>query len=146
MPAFGQVELLSFKELTEKIAADTSKLKIVNFWATWCVPCVAELPYFSKLDSAYRTQGIKVWLVSLDLPSQLKMKVIPFVKRRKITRPVILLNEANPNDWIDKVSSRWSGTIPATWFLDTHNQTIHFHVGEYSYEELEKLVQANLRR
>jgi thiol-disulfide isomerase/thioredoxin len=146
LSAFSQVQLLNFKELTEKIAADTAKHKVVNFWATWCVPCVAELPYFSKIDSVYRAQGIKVWLVSLDAPSQLKTKVIPFVKRRKITLPVILLNETNPNDWIDKTSPGWSGAIPATWFLNTKNQTNYFHVGECTYEELEKLVQANLRR
>ncbi len=87
---------------------------IINFWATWCAPCVAELPYFDELVDAYQGQKARVILVSLDFPRQFETKLAPFVRERRLKPTVVALADGRYNDWIDKVSPQWSGTIPAT--------------------------------
>lgn len=87
---------------------------VINFWATWCKPCVAELPYFEALHEAHKDDKIKVVLVSLDFPKQLETKLVPFIEKRNLQPEVVVLLDGKYNDWIDKVSPKWSGSIPAT--------------------------------
>ena len=88
---------------------------VVNFWTTWCKPCVEELPYFEELTQAYKGQKVKVILVSLDFPRQFESKLAPFVAERQLQSTVIALADGRYNDWIDKVSTEWTGAIPATY-------------------------------
>ncbi len=87
---------------------------VINFWATWCKPCVEELPYFQALHKAYEGQPVKVVLVSLDFPQKLESKLVPFVEARNLQPLVVALLDGRYNDWIDKVSPEWTGAIPAT--------------------------------
>jgi thiol-disulfide isomerase/thioredoxin len=114
-PAFAQhVAVIKFPELQKRLARPTDTTYVVNFWATWCAPCVKELPNFEQLRTANAGQKVKVLLVSLDYASQLDKKVKPFVKQRGLKSEVLLLNEPDPNDWIDKVDAKWSGALPFT--------------------------------
>lgn len=88
---------------------------VINFWATWCKPCVEELPYFEEFTRAHQGEKVKVILVSLDFPRQFKSKLAPFVKERELQSAVIALADGRYNDWIDKVSTDWTGAIPATY-------------------------------
>jgi thiol-disulfide isomerase/thioredoxin len=88
-----------------KAGADTAY--IVNFWATWCAPCVKELPEFEKLDSTYKNKPVKVLLVSLDFENQVQTKLIPFIEKRKLQSEVLLLNEVYDNEWIPKIDAKW---------------------------------------
>lgn len=90
---------------------------VLNFWATWCKPCIQELPYFLDLEKDTTLGPIKVILVSLDLPSTLESRVKPFVTQRNITSKVVILGDGNSNNWINKIDSNWSGAIPATLIL-----------------------------
>ncbi|MCB0581128.1 MAG: TlpA family protein disulfide reductase [Phaeodactylibacter sp.] len=94
---------------------DNDTTYVVNFWATWCKPCVEELPYFEELTRAYEGQAVRVILVSLDFPRQFKTKLAPFVGERQLQSAVIALADGRYNDWIDKVSTEWTGAIPATY-------------------------------
>jgi thiol-disulfide isomerase/thioredoxin len=89
---------------------------VVNFWATWCKPCVAELPSLDSLDKECRGTNVKVLLVSLDFKDELDSKVNPFLRSHKISASCVLLDEANGNDFIDRISEKWSGGIPATFY------------------------------
>lgn len=89
---------------------------IINFWATWCKPCVEELPAFDSLYAESKNTPVKVILVSLDFKEELNKKVIPFLIKHNIKAPCVLLDEVNGNDFIDKISPSWSGAIPATLF------------------------------
>ena len=108
---------------------------VVNFWATWCKPCVKELPAFEKLNKKYESKKLKVLLVSLDFPKQLESKVIPFVEDRNIKSEVILLKDPDANKWIPKVDSSWTGAIPATLIYKADNRK--FYERSFTYEELE---------
>ncbi len=87
---------------------------VVNFWATWCSPCVKEIGYFEELHRSRVDAAVKVILVSLDFPDQLESRVIPFLEERNITAPVMLVTDLNYNAWIDLVDPAWSGALPAT--------------------------------
>lgn len=99
---------------------------VVNFWATWCKPCIAELPYFEEFNRANSANNVKVILVSLDFPKQLESKLVPFVNKKQLNSKVVVLLDGKYNDWIDKVSPDWSGAIPATYiYKGGHNLLIN---------------------
>ena len=87
---------------------------VVNFWATWCSPCVKEIGYFEMLHRTHAHEKVQVVLVSLDFPNQLEQRVVPFLKEKEITAPVRLVTELDYNSWIDQVDPSWSGALPAT--------------------------------
>lgn len=88
---------------------------VVNFWATWCKPCVKELPAFDSLLKQDRNL-VKVLLVSLDFKEDIEKKVNPFLLKNKVKCEVVVLDEVNGNDYINKISTEWTGAIPATYF------------------------------
>jgi thiol-disulfide isomerase/thioredoxin len=90
---------------------------VINFWATWCSPCVKEIGYFETLHRKYAGDKVQVVLVSLDFPNQVNRRVVPFLEEKKITAPVMLVTELDYNSWIDQVDPSWSGALPATLIL-----------------------------
>ncbi|MRX39022.1 redoxin domain-containing protein [Flavobacterium sp. LC2016-23] len=129
-----KVKLLSVDQLQERIKNGKDSTYVVNFWATWCAPCIKELPHFEKLRQEYRSGKLAVLLVSVDFKSKLNTAVVPFVKRKKLTSPVFLLNESNPQEYIDRIDPSWSGSIPATLFIKNDNRK--FIETELTYEQL----------
>ncbi len=118
VPVFGQkIEVVKLDRVQRLLTERSDKIQVINFWTTWCGPCVKELPYFQNIE-AKNNPDIKITLINLDFADQLK-KVESFVNRRKITSTVILLDEVDYNAWIDKVDPSWNGAIPATLFINT---------------------------
>lgn len=99
-------------------------LYVVNFWATWCKPCIEELPSFDSLQAAHTQRPLKILLVSLDFKEDMETRVNPFLKRKKILAECVLLDETNGNDFIDLIHTGWSGAIPATLFVRDRKKTI----------------------
>ena len=125
------IRVVNFDQLEPSLHLKNDTVYLVNFWATWCAPCLAELPAIKAVGEKYADQKFKVLLVSLDQPSQLKTRLIPFVRSNKITAEVILLDDPNQNRWIDKVDKEWSGEIPFTViygkdFRDSYTQSFNF--------------------
>ncbi|WP_445721788.1 TlpA disulfide reductase family protein [Flavobacterium sp.] len=108
---------------------------IINFWATWCAPCIKELPYFEEIGAKYKSKSVKVILVSLDFPKQVEKSLIPFIKRKKLESLVIHLDDPDSNSWIEKVDSNWSGAIPATIIYNKNNS--RFYEQSFTFEALE---------
>ncbi len=130
---------MTFEEFEHHIRQENDTTFVVNFWATWCKPCVAELPWFEQLIPAYQNKPVKVLLVSMDFPKQIKSKLIPFVKERKLEESVVALADMDYNAWIDKVSTEWDGAIPFTLIYNKEKQQIK--LGELDgYDELEGLL------
>lgn len=128
------VKLLNINQLNERIKNGKDSTYVVNFWATWCAPCIKELPHFEKLGAEHKSEKVAVLLVSLDFKSKLQSNVIPFVKRKNLKNEVFLLNESNPQEFIDRIDSSWSGSIPATLFIK--NDKRKFVESEFTYEQL----------
>jgi thiol-disulfide isomerase/thioredoxin len=121
-PSFAQrVAVLKFPELQRRLARASDTTYVVNFWATWCGPCVQEMPDLEKVRAATAGKKVKFVLISLDYLSQLDKKVKPFVQKHGLKSEVLLLDETDPNTWLQKVDRQWSGSIPFT--LIYNNQT-----------------------
>ena len=133
------VHLLSLDQLEKRFQQGKDTVYVVNFWATWCAPCIKELPIFKKLQSSYASEPLKVLLVSIDLKSKLDKVVNPFVRRNKLANELFLLNEANEKKYIDRISTTWSGALPATLVFNKENNIRRFYQKELSYSELEEI-------
>ena len=131
-----QVPLITINELNKRTANGKDTTYIINFWATWCAPCVKELQYFEKLGADLKAEKLKVLLVNVDFKSKLKSTVIPFVKRRKLKSEVYLLNETDPDVYINRIDKTWTGSIPATLFMKNGKRV--FSENEFNYKQLLK--------
>ncbi|OXB04417.1 TlpA family protein disulfide reductase [Flavobacterium pectinovorum] len=129
-----QVKLINIDQLQERMKAGKDSTYVVNFWATWCAPCIKELPHFEKLGAEYKAEKLAVLLVSVDFKSKLTSAVVPFVKRKNLKNQVFLLNESNPQEYIDRIDPSWSGSIPATLFIKGDKRK--FIESELTYEQL----------
>jgi len=135
----AQVPLIRLAELQKLMDTPSDEVKVVNFWATWCAPCIKELPLFEKINQDRK--DAKVTLVSMDIDLDPNPeKVYKFVSRKKLQSQVVILNERNPNDWIDKIEKEWSGALPATLLINTKNGKRKFVEKELHEGDLEKLI------
>ena len=132
----NDIKMLDFSELQAYLESKDSKNTfVVNFWATWCAPCIKELPYFEELNANYSTKNVEVILVSLDFPKQIESKLIPFLLKNGLKSEVVVLDDVDSNTWIPKVNEEWSGAIPAT-VIYNKNKT-KFYERSFNYLELE---------
>ncbi|WP_291275954.1 TlpA disulfide reductase family protein [Flavobacterium sp.] len=137
--SFAQIETTTLEQLQAKtIQPGNDTLYIVNFWATWCGPCVAELPYFEQAAKDTTNKKIKILLINLDFVSE-KAKVEAFVKKKNLQNKVYSLNAGDPNKWIDQVDSSWDGAIPATVFYK-NGKKVFFHEGDLNQTELNEKI------
>lgn len=132
------VESLTYETLEPLLQKKDDTTYVINFWATWCKPCVKELPAFEELHNKYKDQNVKVLLVSLDFPNQIEKRVIPFIKEHNLQPEVVLMADPDQNTWIPKVSEKWSGAIPATLIYNKNSRA--FYEQSFTYEELQTEV------
>ena len=138
------VTSINFKQLQLRViqpANDT--LFVINFWATWCVPCVEEMPFFIQATKTFSDRKVKIILVSLDFFKE-HNKLVAFVKNRNIENEVYHLNAGNPNSWIDKIDSSWSGALPAT-ILYRSGKKVLFHEVELNQSQLDSIINKTLQ-
>lgn len=138
----NKLKIVDFSGIESIINQKSDTTYIINFWATWCAPCIKELPHFQKIHDKYSNQKIRVLLISLDFEKQVESKVVPFIRKNKLTPEVIVLNDPKSHIWIDKVDKSWSGAIPATLFIN--NKKRAFYEKEFEYNELELIVKGFL--
>lgn len=129
----------SFEDFEPLLQKNNDTTYIINFWATWCKPCVAELPVFEELHSKGQDEKIKVILCSLDFPNALEKSLYPFVEKWNLQSQVVVLLDGKFNRWVDKISPDWSGAIPAT-YVYKNNQKIFVEKSFESVEEIEILI------
>lgn len=127
-------------DLLKRINNTSDTTYVVNFWATWCKPCVAELPEFEKTHQIHKDQKVKVLLVSMDFKEELDKKLKDFLDKNKYSCEVVLLDEINGNDFINQISEKWSGAIPATLITRNNKLRTNFHEGKMTFEMLEKII------
>ncbi|PHN08502.1 TlpA disulfide reductase family protein [Flavilitoribacter nigricans] len=129
----------NFSDLEYLFRYQNDTTYVINFWATWCKPCVAELPYFEQLHSEIGNEKMKVILVSLDFAKDVETKLVSFVKQRQLKPEVIALTDGKYSDWIDKVHPDWGGAIPVTYIYKGDH--VLFHDQQYdSFKELKTSV------
>jgi thiol-disulfide isomerase/thioredoxin len=134
------VSIIHLDDLEGRLSRGKDTTYVVNFWATWCAPCVKELPYFEQAQKERASDPLKVLLISLDFTEHIESKVIPFINRKALISEVTVLDEQDDNVWIPRVSPKWSGAIPATLFVNKQKKTRHFHEGSFKEGELKSLL------
>lgn len=139
-----KVPSYNFEEFLPLLEKNNDTTYIVNFWATWCKPCIKELPAFEKITEEYQDKKVKVLLASLDFPKQLESHVIPFIDKQKIKSDVVLLNDPDANNWIPKVDTTWTGAIPATLIYNSKKRV--FYERTFSFDEIEKELKTILKQ
>ncbi|HJW28459.1 MAG TPA: TlpA disulfide reductase family protein, partial [Saprospiraceae bacterium] len=108
------IKVLNYEQLKPLLHENNDTTYVISFWATWCTPCMEELPYFLQLDSVYAMKPLKLVMVSLDFKKDYIRRLQPFVREKKLEDRVVVLEDNNANYWINDIDPNWSGAIPAT--------------------------------
>lgn len=150
MPGIAQ-EIKSLKAIElEKIIKENNRPLIIDFWATWCKPCLEDMPVLIKeVNEQNRlakkaTDSIQLVLVSLDLEEEFPAGLSSFVKKRKIKAKVMWLDETNADYFCPKVDPNWSGAIPATLFVNNQTGYRKFFEEKISKQKLKEEIMAIL--
>ena len=133
------VKVIKMPQLREMID-EADSLVIFNFWATWCRPCVAELPDFAAVAKEY-PKDVKIVLISLDFADEVGTKVVPFLERKQLGLNCYLLNEPNYDAWMGQISDLWDGAIPASLIVNRSKNVHQFVAGQLHKEELVQFVE-----
>ena len=139
------IKLVNFEQLKPAYINNDDVLYVVNFWATWCGPCVKELPHFMEVYEEFKSnKKFKMILVSLDDSDNLETAVKSFIVRMNLKGEIYLLDDIKKmNEWIPAVNKDWSGSIPATLVIK-NGQTLSFDSRELSKNELIERIEKYL--
>ena len=144
--SFSQ-EIKSISTVEEmKQIKDSSKGKVmlINFWATWCKPCVKEFPELVKLYNNYKDEGFELIFISVDVPEDVESKVIPFLKKQGVDFVSYYNKFDKPEELINYIDKDWEGAIPSTYIYDKEGKLTTHILGSKSYEEFEAEITKNL--
>ena len=135
-----QIPQWKITDIEKKMQASDSNVLVLNFWATFCKPCVAEIPSFIKIVEKYKKESVKLILVSVDLPSEYPKKIAAFAKKHQFNTNISWLDETNADYFCPKIDADWSGAIPATLILNKKTGYRFFTEGEISEAVFEETL------
>jgi thiol-disulfide isomerase/thioredoxin len=125
-PKVGSLKPADFAKFKDSAKG---KVLVLNFWATWCGPCVAEFPELVALDAKYRDKGVKFVGITADEPEDVKPKVIPFIKKHQVKFDIIRQDTDDPEEMMSQIIKDWNGVIPATFVYDKKGGLAYSHLG-----------------
>ena len=140
----NSIKTFDFKGFEPYLHTKSDTTYVVNFWATWCAPCVKELPYFEEYYKKTKDQPVKVLLVSLDFPKDVEKRLLPFIKKKNLQPEVVLLDDGDADTWINKIDPNWSGAIPYTLVFNKDKRG-YFEQSFHSVEEIEQAIVKTLQ-
>jgi len=132
-------KIYNFNEFEQLLHQNNEKVYVINFWATWCRPCVKEMPAFNKLYDQYNHKNVEIILVSLDFGENLPTRIDRFKNTHQIKSNIVILDDPDSNSWIEKVDKTWSGAIPATLIYNKDKRA--FYEQSFEFDELEEKLQ-----
>ena len=138
-----KLEIHDFNGIEPYLNRTDDKIYVVNFWATWCAPCIKELPHFEALNANYKGENVEVILVSLDFPHQFETKLKPYIKEHDLKSKILVLDDIDMNTWIPKVDENWDGAIPITIIYNKDKRK--FYDQTFTYEILENELKQFLK-
>ena len=110
---------------------------MINFWATFCKPCVGEIPYYQTIAEKYKNQKVKLLLVSLDMKESYPDKISSFASKHNFNKQIVWLNETDADYFCPKVDKKWSGALPTTYFINAktgYRKLIEQQLSEKEFE------------
>jgi len=136
--------LSSPAQVDSLINSYSGKVLIVNLWATWCDPCVAEFPDLVKLYQDYKDRNLALVFISLDQPGDLNTKVLPFLKSNGVDFITYINKFKKQEDLINAIDKDWDGAIPATYIYDRKGKMIGSMIGRKTYAEFEREIREDI--
>lgn len=138
-----EIKKVKINELAKMI--DTSSVPlVVNFWASWCAPCIKEIPWFEKSVAAFKDQNVQLILVSLDFAEDYPKGIAAFAKKNNYQSKIVWLDETNADEFCPKIDEKWDGAIPVTLMVNKKRQYRQFYAQQLPeqrlIQELQKLV------
>jgi len=138
-----EIQKVKINDLVKII--DTSSVPlVVNFWASWCAPCIKEIPWFEKSVAAFKDQKVKLILVSLDFAEDYPKGIATFAKKNNYQSKIVWLDETNADEFCPKIDEKWDGAIPVTLMVNKKRQYRQFFAQQLPeqrlVQELQKLV------
>lgn len=131
---YAQIKVYNFEEFQPLTQQQNDTTYVINFWATWCIPCVKELPAFDQLNREYQGKKFKMILVSMDFGKDVVKRVDAYRKKKNLSPEVVILDDPDSNSWIPKIDKDWSGAIPATIIYRGNKWAFYDH--DFTYDEL----------
>jgi len=126
--------------LKNKIENRNGKILFINFWATWCVPCVEEFPDLVKIFNEHKDSDFEFLSVSVDLPSDIETKVKPFLTKQSAGFPVVVVDEKKVDEVINLINPEWNGAVPVTVIYDENGNRKEFISEAKDYEFFNKSI------
>lgn len=139
-PKKSNIEIVNDTQLQKIINERNGKTLFLNIWATWCVPCVEEFPDIVKINENYKNKDLEVIAVSVDLPSEINDKIIPFLKKQQAGFRVYVAEEKSSDEIINMLNPEWSGAVPVTFIFDKSGKQQKYLFGAHDYKQFSSAV------
>lgn len=137
----SSITIVTADDVREAVDAGHGRVTIVNFWATWCPPCVAELPYFAQVYEEYERDRLHFLSISADHPETIEDAVEPFLEQRELPFPILLM-DAMPDDITEALQADFPGNLPVTLLYDPNGAIAQRWDREVTFEELQEAIDA----
>ena len=131
-----KASVIKLEQLNSLLSNKNDTTYVINFWATWCKPCVKELPFFIEAEERLKNEKVSFIFISLDFKRDLDSRLNDFVKKNMLNSTVYLIDEPDYDQWIDKVDPSWQGNIPATLIYNFNKSKREFFPKELGSDEL----------
>jgi thiol-disulfide isomerase/thioredoxin len=121
------------------VSANKGQVVVADFWATWCIPCRAEMPQLIRLEARYRGRGVKLLTISCDEPEQ-EEGALDFIRKNGAPQPSYIKRAASDEKFIDSVDPKWSGALPGIFVYDRQGRLVKSFIGETDMTALEAVL------
>jgi len=142
LPAVTPVDI---DQLMEKVKQDSGNVVLVNAWASWCKPCQEEMPALVKLRKINYNKGFRLIFIAIDDTEIIDRTIRPILKKHAVSFPSYILSRTPDNVFIEKMNSKWSGALPASFIYDRKGTPVTMLVGGKKYQQFADVLQKLLQ-
>jgi len=133
------LEKIDVKEIKELVKNSSSKLRLINIWATWCAPCVAEYPQLVELQRWYGQRDFEFVSLSADSPEQFD-KALAFLQKKHSPVKNYIYNGTDKYKLIEAIDPKWNGALPYTLLIEPNGKVAYSYQGVVDLFELKKAI------
>lgn len=130
--------MTNFQDFEQLLATEKGKVVLVNIWATWCKPCVHEMPFLEKLHQNYQDKGVKIVTLSIDDVAKADSLVVPFWEEMNFSMDNYLVTAEDTGAFINKIDPLWIGLLPTTFIFNGNGEKVESITGTMTYKGFEK--------